>query len=147
MKMKTLVAVTVIAVLAAGCASKPEKIPTAYVSPLTYKDYDCDQLIMEMDHVSHRTTELHTSLKKKADNDAAAMGVGMILFWPALFALDGGDGPEATEYSRLKGTYEALRQNVVSKKCATASMPPSPEELIEREKAKAKAKAKEDGEV
>jgi hypothetical protein len=42
---------------------------------------------------------LYASLKKKADNDTAQMTVGMLLLWPTLFFLEGGDGPEASEYS------------------------------------------------
>ena len=35
-----------------ACASQPEDIHTAYVSPLQYKSYDCDQLSMEAERVS-----------------------------------------------------------------------------------------------
>lgn len=118
-----------------GCASNPDKISTAYVSPLKYKNYDCDQVAMEMDHVSRRTTDLYFSLKRKADNDTAQMGVGLVLFWPTLFFLEGGDGPEASEYSQLKGEYEALHTTAVEKKCAMEDMPASPEEVIEAKKA------------
>ena len=45
------------------------------------------------------------------------MGIGMLVFWPALFALEGGDGPGATEYARLKGEYEAVRSTSVLKEC------------------------------
>ena len=45
------------------------------------------------------------------------MGVGLILFWPALFALEGGDGPDAEEYRRLKGEVDALQTVSVKKKC------------------------------
>jgi len=85
-----------------------------------------------MDHVSHRTAELYTSLDKKADNDAAQMGVGLVLFWPTLFFLEGGDGPEATEYSNLIGEYEALRSMMVTKKCSSEYMPTSPEEIVQK---------------
>lgn len=118
-----------------GCASNPDNISTAYVSPLKYKNHDCDQVAMEMDEVSRRTTDLYFSLKKKSDNDSAQMGIGLVLFWPTLFFLEGGDGPEATEYSRLKGEYEALHTAAVDKKCAMEDMPPSPDEIIEAKKA------------
>jgi hypothetical protein len=111
-----------------SCASNPDKIDAAYVSPLKYKDYDCDQLAMEMDYVGHRTNKLYQQLKTDRDNDNWQMGVGMILFWPALLALEGGDGPNAAEYAQLKGEYEALRHNVTIKKCGIESK--SPEEIL-----------------
>ena len=51
------------------------------------------------------------------------MGIGLILFWPTLFALEGGDGPEAAEYGRLKGEYEAIRSAALQKKCALDALP------------------------
>ena len=106
-----------LSVLLSACASNPNKIQAAYVSPLKYRDYDCDQIAMEMDYVGQRTTRLHQSLDKENKADKWQMGVGLILFWPTLFALEGGDGPEATEYAQLKGEFEALRTVSVQKRC------------------------------
>ncbi len=134
-KLVTVIAATIVV----GCATNPDKISTAYVSPLKYRNYDCDQVAIEMDHVSRRTTDLYFSLKNEADADAAQMGVGLVLFWPTLFFLEGGDGPEAAEYAQLKGEYEALRTTAVEKKCALEDMPPSPEEIIAAKKEEEKA--------
>lgn len=103
-----------------GCASSPDKIQTAYVSPLQYKDYDCEQISGELMRVSRRAGELQGNLQKTADNDTAQMAVGMVLFWPALFFLEGGDGPDATEYARLKGERDTLEKVGIERKCAIA---------------------------
>ncbi|MFM6987097.1 MAG: hypothetical protein ACKOXG_00310, partial [Arenimonas sp.] len=66
--------------------------------------------------------------KSERKKDNWQMGVGLILFWPALFALEGGDGPEASEYAQLKGDFEALRQASVQKKCELSYR--SPEQII-----------------
>jgi len=55
-------------------------------------------------------------LNEAASNDKAIMGVGMILFWPALFAL-GGTKQQEAELARLKSEYDALQISVTSKKC------------------------------
>lgn len=73
------------------------------------------------------------------------MGVGLVLFWPTLFMLEGGDGPEAAEYARLKGEYEALRKVAIEKKCDLSLLPPSPEELIKEKEEKAKEERKSSG--
>lgn len=121
--------VTMLCFTIMGCASSPNKIQASYVSPLKYKDYTCDQIALEMDYIGQRTNELYMQLKKEADNDSAQMAVGMLLFWPALFFLEGGDGPQHAEYARLKGEFEALRQMSVQKNCMISSK--SPEELME----------------
>ena len=100
-----------------GCATAPEKLGTTYVSPLQYKDYTCDQIGMEMQRVSRKVAELRGTLDKDASNDAAQMGIGLILFWPALFFLEGGDGVNASQYSHLKGEFEALEQVAIQKDC------------------------------
>lgn len=115
-----------------GCATHPKKISAAYVSPLKYKDYDCDQILMEMDHISHRTNVLYQNLRSEANADTMQTGVGLLLFWPTLLLVEGGDGPEAAEYAQLKGEYEALRQMAIKKKCDLALLPPSPEKIIEK---------------
>ena len=84
---------------------------------MQYKDYDCEQVASEMARVNRRAGELHASIKQTADTDAAQMAVGAVLFWPALFFLEGGDGPEAAEYARLKGERDALEQVSTQKKC------------------------------
>lgn len=103
----------------------------------TYTNHDCEQIVGEAAHINRRLGELYSSLKKKADNDAVQMGIGLLLFWPTLFALEGGDGPEAVEYSRLKGEYEAIRQASIAKKCPLDSIPAfkSPEDFKKEQEA------------
>jgi hypothetical protein len=68
----------------------------------------------------------------KRSDDQVATGVGVIIFWPALFFIKG-DGASAAELGRLKGEYEALEKLAI-KKTATfsaeqvnaSSAPPSP---------------------
>ena len=122
--MKKLITCLGVSMLVA-CASNPSDIDAAYVSPLKYKDYDCDQLAMEMDYVGQRTTKLYQRLKDERKADNWQMGVGLVLFWPALFFLEGGDGPEAAEYAQLKGEFEALRDNSVTKKCGIETKSPN----------------------
>jgi hypothetical protein len=90
-----------------------------------------------MDNVSHRTTELYYQLKKESNADNWQMGLGLILFWPSLFLLEGGDGPQAAEYAQLKGTFSALQDNSVQKKCGIQAK--SPDEIIKETEEKDKA--------
>lgn len=123
--MKKLSLLAGIAFLAA-CASHPDTIKAAYVSPEKYKEHDCQQIRAEAERVSARVAELHKDLKVKADNDAGQMAVGLVLFWPALFLLEGGDGPEAQEYAQLKGEKEALEAASNEKSCGVSFQPAAP---------------------
>lgn len=141
MKIKNLIVISIIGLVAfTGCASKPEEIQTAYVSPIKYKDYTCKQIGMELTYVSSETNNLYNVLKKKADDDAMQMGVGLILLWPTLFFLEGGDGPEATQFATLKGEDKALRKTMISKSCQIANLSPSPSEIMQAKREEAKKK-------
>ena len=102
-----------------GCAQRSEGIKATYVSPMQYQSYDCKQIEMEINRVSRRVSEVTGQQDSQANKDAVAMGVGLVLFWPALFFLIGDDKKE--ELGRLKGEYEALEQAAIEKKCSVAS--------------------------
>ncbi|GAB6041322.1 hypothetical protein [Endothiovibrio diazotrophicus] len=115
--MKKLLVIALSAALLSACASRPDKISAAQVSSAGYEKMTCNEIEAEMTSNFNRTQDLNASLHEKASNDEAAMAIGMILFWPALFALEGGDGPEAAEYSRLKGEFNALEGVAVRHDC------------------------------
>ncbi len=106
-----------LAVLFSSCATQPDKMSGTYVSPLIFKDYDCDQVTEEMRRLSRKIGELYGSLKETADTDSTQMGVGMLILRPTLFFLDG-DGDKAVEYKRLKGEQTALEEVAIQKKCS-----------------------------
>jgi hypothetical protein len=101
----------------AGCATSSKDVPTTYVSPIQYSNYDCDQLRQELARIQGRVGQLSGRLDEAASNDKTLAGVGIILFWPALFAL-GGTKQQEAELSRLKGEYEALQVASTGKKCS-----------------------------
>ncbi len=103
-------------IIFSGCATSSKDVTTAYVSPLQYKDYNCDQLTAEMTRLNVRVTQLGGRLDEAASNDKALVGVGMVLFWPSLFFLGGTKNQEA-EFSRIKGEYEAINQAAIQKDC------------------------------
>jgi len=112
-----------ISTLLTACATDPDKMQAAYVSPVEYQNYTCDQIALEMRYISQRANELYGALDKEAGNDSAQMALGLILFWPALFFLEGGDDTRAAEYSRLKGQREALEHAAIQKQCDPVTIP------------------------
>ena len=98
-----------------ACATEPDKISASYVSPLQYQGYTCNQIDQELTRVTNKVSEVTGQQKKEAEKDAAAMAVGLIIFWPALFFLIGEDKKE--ELARLKGEYQALQDIAKHKEC------------------------------
>ncbi|MFH2060476.1 MAG: hypothetical protein ABIJ59_16455 [Pseudomonadota bacterium] len=123
-----------------GCASKASKIEPAYVSPSQYSAYNCNQIDQKLQRVHREVLEVSGKQDGAAKKDAIALGVGVVLFWPALFFMIGGD--KKKEVSRLKGEYEALQQAAIEKEC---DLPKEKEDIkkVEEEHEKNKVKLKE----
>lgn len=103
------------ALLAAGCAKSPDSISGTYVSPLIYQSYTCDQLGEKLARVAARASEVAGVQSGTASGDAVAVGVGLVLFWPALFFISGSD--REAELSRLRGEVEAIEKAAIQKDC------------------------------
>ena len=115
--IKKFIALVFMSVFVLSCASDPSDLQTTYVNPSQYASYDCGQIENALATKNTRLASLYTSLQNEADADKWQAGVGLLLFWPTLFWLEGNDGPEATEYRRLKGEVEALGEAANRKKC------------------------------
>ena len=114
---KTIVLATLVAGLGvSACAKKSDQIAAAYVSPLAYQSHSCGQLRQEAVRVSARVSEASGIQNQKAQNDAVATGVALVVFWPAAFFIKG-DRETAAELSRLKGEMEAIEKASVHKNC------------------------------
>ena len=100
----------------AACADKADEIAPSYVSPMMYREMSCQQMVTEAQGVANRATAASLAQDKKATNDAVAVGVGAVLFWPALFFIKG-DGAQAAEVARLKGEMTAIQQAATMKNC------------------------------
>lgn len=120
--MKRVVTAAALAAQLAACATAPSKISGSYVSPAIYTGYDCAQLRAEMQRIAYKVDEVTGAQQSKARNDEIAMGVGLVLFWPALFFLAAGSDRKA-ELRSLKGSYEAVSEASIMHKCGLSREP------------------------
>lgn len=138
MKITTALAALGLLALASGCASSTKNIDSSYVSPLKYQKYSCDQLREEYVRLQQKSLSVFKEQDDTASNDALATGVGLILFWPALFLIDSDDQKE--EVARLKGELEAVETSSIEKNCSSLSA-----QIVEdREKAAEQKKREEE---
>ena len=112
----SIVAGSAMLITVSGCATSPDRIAASYVSPTLYLNLTCTQLREEAIRVSARAAQATGAQSQQVTQDAVAMGVGLILFWPALFFIGGGGTNEA-EIARLKGEMEAIEQASIQKNC------------------------------
>jgi hypothetical protein len=103
-------------ILVAGCASKSENIQATYMSPVLYESFTCEQLGQEGHRVAARAAEVAGVQDKNRKDDTIKTTVGVILFWPILFANEG-DGQTAAELAQLKGQKKAIEEASIKKNC------------------------------
>jgi hypothetical protein len=114
--MRSITSVALLALAVGACASRSDNIGATYVSPVAYQGYSCSQLAQEAARVSSRAAQAVGAQDQKASNDAVATGVGVVLFWPALFFIKG-DGGSAAEIANLKGQMQAIEEASIQKRC------------------------------
>lgn len=113
--MKIYVSLAALIFLAA-CASKSENIQATYMSPMVYEPYTCSQLAEEGQRISARAAQVAGVQDKNRQDDTIKTTVGVILFWPILFANEG-DGQTAAELAQLKGQKKAIEEASIKKNC------------------------------
>lgn len=116
MKFNNILPITILSILISGCATASKDVASAYVSPLTYNGYTCQQLSSEMSRVQANAAQLAGKLDKSAMHDKLITTAGVLIFWPAFFALGGNEQQEA-QYANLKGQYTALEQSAIKNNC------------------------------
>lgn len=120
-KMKKMISlVGTVALLSTGCSQKADSIKATYVSPLPYEKHSCKQLKEEVIRVNKRLAEISGQQADVANKDAVVMGVGLVIFWPALLLMAQGEDQKA-EIGNLKGQYNTLRDVAAKKNCDFAA--------------------------
>ena len=102
--------------LLTGCASSSGSVEPTQVSSTKYGGYSCSSLRVQGQRVSSEALALSGKVDRQAANDAVAMGVALILFWPAALFVKG-DGPEADRYAELLGERKAIEAAAKRKGC------------------------------
>lgn len=108
--------IVVLCAALAGCASSSSEIGPAYVSPVAYQSYTCQQLAQEAQAISARVASLSGVQDQKRTNDGIATAAAIVIFWPAAFLI-GGDKQTAAELGQMKGQMVAIEQAANAKKC------------------------------
>ncbi|MEE8334028.1 MAG: metal ABC transporter ATP-binding protein [Alphaproteobacteria bacterium] len=136
---KCKVALSLGCLVLAGCASSSENIQASYVSPLKYNSYTCPQMGEEYARVLGKSMQVNKRQDDTAGNDSVAMGVGLVLFWPALFFIASDDQKE--DVANMKGNLNAIEEISIKKNCSQLSQKINSDrkeeiERIEKEKHK-----------
>jgi hypothetical protein len=99
-----------------ACASHPSSIAGTYVNDNQYSSWDCDKLLKERTSVTARARDIAQDQQETADKDQALIAAGLLIAWPALFAV-GMTGNHEKEFADIKGQYEAIDRVEQSKNC------------------------------
>ncbi len=109
---KYILVVLCVIQLCVGCANYPDKIPAAYISPLVYKNYTCEELSREYNRLILQCSALTIIQKKAADHDSAAVCIGIIFFPVIPMSADRGH-----ELAQIKGQRKTIEYIAIERNC------------------------------
>lgn len=95
-------------ILLQGCATPASGISARSVDAGRYAGDDCGRLRAEESRLRAELADLSASLDRVAQKDRVVTGLGLLLFWPALFTVGGNELNESS-YARMQGEYNAVR--------------------------------------
>ena len=110
-KIKILMAACFASALLSGCyptATSQGEITGSYFSPKTFKDFTCDEMVIEQESLSRREAQLTVAQEARHKNDRFKAWWGI----PTR-----GDGIEASELANVRGQMEAVKVAISQKKC------------------------------
>ena len=113
---RVLISGLVAAIVVSGCASNPDHVRSQYISPAQYASYSCAGIEEDIRTISREVHTLTGDQRRRANEDIWSAGVGLVVFWPALFFLMRGNNVD--DLSRMRGEYEALVAASRRKDCA-----------------------------
>ena len=114
--MRNLGIIVVSGAALGGCASSSAEITPAYVSPVAYQSYTCQQLALEAQSVSTRAASLSGVQDGQRTKDQWTTAAAVVIFWPAAFLVSG-DKQAAAELAQMKGQMVAIEQASIAKNC------------------------------
>lgn len=107
-----------------GCALRSTDVVPLRADPGEFVPWGCERILEESGHVQRQAARVAYAFDERAGNNIVAMGIGLMVFWPAMLAMRP-VGPDATVLAALKGRYEALQAAAASKGCPPPSNEPS----------------------
>jgi len=113
-----IIPILFLVMLLSACSSarQSSEIGKAYVSPVKYKNYSCDDLIKESEIIRAREPAIARKVDQHYKSQKNTELVTWLLFWPAAFWLDDGS-VEANRLAQVRGELDAIRSAMMSKKC------------------------------
>lgn len=122
---------TVIALsfLVTACTTDPKNIASLYVSPDPYRGYDCRQLADEFGRITDRLEQLRFRLYDRSSRETLDLLTQGAILWMGVATEQivlGGSKEEESEYARLKGERNALREVAGEKGCPDLRMTAHP---------------------
>ncbi|MCA1336297.1 hypothetical protein [Pseudooceanicola marinus] len=103
-----------------GCAEQARNVPATYIPSLVYRGASCGELHQEQRALYAYVQHVTLAQRHAAQADFAAVFVGTLIVWPALFALPLTVDQQA-QLSSARGHYDALVKAMHEQGCTGAS--------------------------
>ena len=115
---KATIGALICASLISACsdAKQASEVQASFVSTEKYRGHSCKSLRLEAERLKASLEGLSSSVDKEYKQDKTMEAVTWILFWPAVFAMDGNED-EAKRLADAKGEAAAIDAAMKAKGC------------------------------
>ncbi len=113
---KLFIFLALISVFGCSTAQKSGDVQAARISIAPYLSMDCKSLATEQNSLLDQARALGAQVDSEYDSDKGLEVVTWVLFWPAVFWMDG-NAESAGRLSSLKGQLEAVQEAQKINKC------------------------------
>ena len=100
-----------------ACASTARDVPAKPVPMTAYKQYECTELATEYQRVSLEADAVAERIDQGLMKERFKMGVGVVLFWPALLLIDD-QTEQHQQLASLKGERKTLSESLTARDCS-----------------------------
>ena len=114
---KIIILLTLFAVFSCSTAQKSGEVQAARISVAPYLSMDCKALTTEQNSLLNQARALGAQVDSEFDSDKGLEVVTWVLFWPAVFWMDG-NAESAGQLSSIKGQLEAVQEAQKINKCS-----------------------------
>ena len=114
---KIILILTLLTIFSCSTAQKSGDVSATRISVAPYLSMDCKSLATEQNSLLDQARALGAQVDAEYDSDKGLEVVTWVLFWPAVFWMDG-NAESAAQLSSIKGQLEAVQEAQKINKCA-----------------------------
>jgi hypothetical protein len=105
-----------------ACAEQAQRVPATYIPSVVYRGANCQELYNERVTLAGYVRHVTAEQRKAAQSDTVFFTAGVLIVWPALFALPM-SVDQSAQLASARGHYDAISKAMIEQGCVAGAGP------------------------